>query len=172
MAEPVVDIQSPSDGVSTSPPASARAYLRPTVLQQEVSDIDDMHDGPDYVDDWMEKNLPPDLMAFVRDYCTSFVRWDLLRRLYAEPLGASPEGLADAVGASLPSTLSELESLAAAGLVTRRRRKGQVTYHVERGSDRSDTLAKAIRAYDDNREFRFALVYSIVRSSHHGAVLE
>ncbi|MHB0868014.1 MAG: hypothetical protein ACYC66_01275 [Chloroflexota bacterium] len=132
----------------------------------------DAPDGPDYVDDWMEKNLDQSLMEFVRTHCTSFARWDLLRRLHADRLGSIPETLAAAIGSSQAVVLGELQQLIAAGLVSQHRRQGRVTYRVRADTPAGRSLEAAVRAYDDNREFRFALVYSIVRASHHGTVME
>lgn len=137
----------------------------------ELPDMDP-HDGPDYVDDWMEKNLPPSLVEFVRTHCTSFARWDLLRRLLADPLGGTLESLSANTGGSQAAIAAELQSLEMAGLVARRRGHGTTTYYLRQASTLARTLEAAVTAYDQDREFRFALVYSIVRASCTGAVQE
>jgi len=132
----------------------------------------DMHDGPDYVDDWMEKNLSPGLVDFIRTHCTSFVRWDLLRRLLDHPQGIDLETLRIATGSPVSVLDAELGSLERAGLVARRDDNGETTFALRPGKGLLPLLEQAARAYDEDREFRFALVYSIVRATHKGAALE
>ncbi len=155
--------------------AHATAPLAGKVFHRQLrlgGDAHPLNDGPDYVDDWMRENLAPSIVEFVRCCCTSFVRWDLLRQLHADRTAMTAEELARAVGANHVTAASELESLASAGLVVRRRRGARTTYQLEDGSTMGQTLDAVVRAYDQSREFRFALVYSIVRASHRGDTLD
>ncbi len=152
---------------ATAPSGSARS--RQPSREDRASDH---HDGPDYVDDWMEENLEPNLVDFTRRCCTSFVRWDLLRRLRGTRTDTTVEDLARDVGASSGTVLQELEALASLGLVSRRQRHGRATYRLDPTSDLGQVLDLALRTYDDNREFRFALVYSIVKASHRGGAVD
>lgn len=128
-------------------------------------------DGPDYVDNWMSRNLEAVLVDFIRRCCTSFVRWNLLRQLHADRRWTTPETAARAIGANHVTISRELESLASLGVVYRRRR-GRPAYRLAQGSALADALEVAVRAYDSSREFRFTLVYSIVRATHMDAVLD
>ncbi|MGE5619253.1 MAG: hypothetical protein ACM3US_08345 [Sphingomonadaceae bacterium] len=132
----------------------------------------DAGDGPDYVDDWMERNLDPGVMEFVRIHCTSFARWDLLRKLQSERFGSTVEALANATGTSPAVASRELQYLTGAGLVSQHRQQGRTVYRLRSDTPQRHALDAAIRSFDDNREFRFALVYAIVRASHRGAVME
>lgn len=162
----------PRSGVpSTVSLTAVRPSPRPTELSTEVSDIH-MHDGPDFVDDWMEKNLTPSLIDFVRNHCTSFAKWDLMRHLHSDPLGVTLESLARITGAAEASIAAELKHLEAAGIVARQDGRGSATYHLQPSSVLVQALEAAVRTYEQDREFRFAMVYSIVRASHKGAVVE
>lgn len=146
----------------------ARRTLQPAT---EESDID-MHDGPDFVDDWMEKNLTPDLIDFVRNHCTSFARWDVLRYLQTAPPGLTLEALSRVSGLPEATAASELKNLTAAGLVAQRNGRGVPTYYLGSGSGWDEAIEAAVEAYEKDREFRFALVYTIVRATSTGTVLE
>ncbi len=130
---------------------------------------EDLQGGPDYVDAWMEKNLAPGVVALVQNCCTSFLRWELLRQLHAARTELTPEYLARTVGASLVTASNELQSLTSLGLVSRCQNGKRTTYRLEYGSPLARALDIAIRAYAGNRDFRFAVVYSIVRANHLGA---
>ncbi len=171
MAESSVKTPPRSGEVPVDPAPAERPSPRPTDLATEVSNID-MHDGPDYVDDWMERNLSPSLVEFVRNHCTSFARWDLLRQLHADPSGSSLDLLSSTTGATEAVLSVELRKLEMAGVIGRSNQRGAVTYQLQAGSGLARTLESAVRAYELDREFRFALVYSIVRASHRGAVVE
>ncbi len=171
MAEPFALPHLDSTGASTAIPALHEVNLQTGNLSGQFSSMA-LREGPDYVDDWMEKNLAPDLVDFVRNHCTSFARWDLLRRLHGDRLGASLESLASAIGATPATTAEELKPLLSARVVTQRRRQGNPIYRIAPQSPIGEALRSAVRAYDTDREFRFALVYSIVRASHKGTVVE
>ncbi len=171
LTESSIDMRPRPGGASATRLAADDGHIRAAALSPGELTVD-APDGPDYVDDWMEKNLDQSLMEFVRTHCTSFARWDLLRRLHADRLGSVPEALAAAIGSSQAVVLRELQQLTAAGLVSQHRRHGRASYRVRADTPAGRSLEAAVRAYDDNREFRFALVYSIVRASHHGTVME
>ena len=130
---------------------------------------EDLQGGPDYVDAWMEKNLAPGVVALVQSCCTSFLRWELLRQLHAARTELTTEHLARTVGANLATASAELQSLATLGLVSRSQSGERTTYRLEYSSPLARALDVAIRAYAGNRDFRFAVVYSIVRANHLGA---
>lgn len=154
-------------------PSNAPSVIAALAMSSQVqADPPDPYEGPDYVDDWMQKNLAPNVIRFVRSCCTSFTRWDLLRRLKGAPHGTTSESLARAIGASSIAASDELESLARLGLVSRRSLGGQTTYRLDLSTDMGRALDLALRAYDDSQEFRFALVYAIARASHRGAAQE
>lgn len=137
-----------------------------------VDDMAELHDGPDYVDEWMEQNLSPSLVEFVRSCCTSFLRWDLLRQLQLSGEGAAAVKLATAIGTSPAAAATELENLASLGMVIRRSRGSHCVYQLRRDTERGQALQAALDTFAENREFRFAVVYSIVRASHRSAELE
>jgi hypothetical protein len=152
--------------------AVAPAGILPSGPVEAVDKMADMHGGPDYVDEWMEQNLPPDVIDIVRSCCTSFLRWDLLRQLRLTRYGTTAEFLARTTGASPTAVSIELDSLAALGVVSRFARGNRSISRLRQDTERGQALLTALRAYEDDREFRFALVYSIVRESHRGAELD
>ena len=119
----------------------------------------------------MEKNVSLSLREFVRSHCTSFARWDLLRQLHF-CRGVTLESLATSIGVGEATILPELKILEAAGLVIRQNGHGSASYGLAAGSSLAENLQAAVEAYEEDLEFRFALVYIIVRASHSGAVME
>lgn len=171
MAEPSVGASPWSGEVPTMSAPLPRPPFRSPQSIIEEPDID-MHDGPDFVDDWMEKNLTPNLIDFVRNHCTTFARWDLLRHLHTSPSGLTLDILSELSGVPEGAAASELKSLEAAGLVEKRDGQGRTAYYLGSASGLDQAVEAAVRAYEQDREFRFALVYSIVRAGCTGAVVE
>lgn len=169
MAEPSTGRRSGRSRASAA--STAPRQIRPKRPMPGAGDSDPAG-GPDYVDEWMKRNVAPSVVNFVQQCCTSFLRWDLLRQLHADPADMTPESLARAVAADDARVSRELENLASKGVVSRRRRAGRTTYLLEKQSPHSQALEQAIIAYQGSQEFRFALVYCIVRASHSGATGE
>lgn len=119
----------------------------------------------DYVDEWMRKNLEPAMVDFITRRCTSFVRWDLMRHLAVNRTDGTAESFASALGVGAETARSELDCLTSLGLVVQRRRTCQTTYRLKRSSPLSRVLHSAVRSFENSDEFRFALVYTIVRRS-------
>ncbi len=156
-------------GASTLLAPAGRPFSGPA---EAVDEMAEMHDGPDYVDEWMEQNLAPEVIDFVRNCCTSFLRWDLLRQLQGSRDGTTAEFLARTAGVSSSTVSAELDSLATLGVISRFSRGNRSVYRLRHDTGRGQALQTALRAYDDDREFRFALVYAIVRASHRGAEVD
>lgn len=120
----------------------------------------------------MKKNVRPSVVDFVRKCCTSFVRWDLLRGLHSHRAEAAAESLARAVGTSSEVASSELDSLDPRGACeasSGRLCNLRIEAHL---SPLARALDAAVPGYGSSRQFRFALVYVLVRASHSGDVLD
>ncbi len=108
--------------------------------------------------------IEPDLLEFIQQKVTSFVKWDLIRLLYNNPNTAdTAERLARYAGRSSQVIKDELEDMVQNGLVEVRLIAGIPVYSLTKDEKMRELIGKFLKACED-RQFRVKVVYHIMKS--------
>jgi len=114
--------------------------------------------------DSLPDELPEDLLNFVLSRVNSFVKWDILRFL-KENVGVADTyaGIARYVGRSPEVVQSQLQEMAADGLLSVRVLNGQELYSLTEDPASLDLIDRFHRGCLD-RQFRLRVVYHVAKS--------
>ncbi|MHB0876234.1 MAG: hypothetical protein ACYC5O_09340 [Anaerolineae bacterium] len=112
----------------------------------------------------LPEELPEDLLGFVLGRVNSFVKWDVLRFL-KENAGVADTyaGIARYVGRSPEVVASQLQEMAADGLLSVRLLNGQELYSLTDDTRTLDLIDRFHRGCH-NRQFRLRVVYHVAKS--------
>jgi DNA-binding transcriptional ArsR family regulator len=108
-------------------------------------------------------DMDEDILAFIQQQITSFVRWDTIRFLNENPgTKDTAERLAQYIGRDPEIVSSELEAMSKAGLLEAEVRGPYTIYGLTSDADMGRLIAMLVTAARD-RAFRMKLVYHILR---------
>ena len=113
--------------------------------------------------DIMEE-MHPEILAFIRRYVTSFVRWDLIKFFCENPHTRDTAGnLAIYIGRQPKRVQAALDSMVKDGLLRRIRRGEMVVYALTNDRGKLALMTRLTEAARE-RTFRMKLVYHILRA--------
>jgi hypothetical protein len=108
-------------------------------------------------------DMSPDILAFIQQQITSFVRWDTIRFLQENPgTRDTAANLARYIGRDPQIVSREAAAMAAAGILLAEERGSHITFRLTTDAEIRRLIAAVVEAAHD-RAFRMKLVYHILR---------
>jgi DNA-binding transcriptional ArsR family regulator len=109
-------------------------------------------------------DMPPELLSFLKETVTSFVKFDLIRFWHENPtLGATAEQIAAEVSLNGESVARVLQDLAGAGVVAVTQEGGDTIYRLV-GDERIRQLVARFAEACEDSQFRTKVIFHIIRS--------
>ncbi len=113
-------------------------------------------------------NIDPELLAFLRKFVNSFIKWDLLHFFHHNPHTIDTvENIARYAGRDQEAVAEELADLAQRGLLEETQMGDMIIYALIDSSTLREQLSKFIEASED-REFRVRAIYHVIRDMRKG----
>ncbi len=110
------------------------------------------------------EDIDPDLLDFLKNKVTSFVKWDFIRFFHENPHTTdTAENIARYAGRNVHTTRTELAELAASGVLTENRLGDMTVYALVNDPRIRELIGRFVEA-SNQRDFRVKAVYHIIRS--------
>jgi DNA-binding transcriptional regulator PaaX len=109
-------------------------------------------------------DMPPDLLSFLKESVTSFVKLDLIRLLHENPTSATTAvQIAGEIGLDELSVEKVLQDLAKAGVVVVTQEGADTLYRLTCRDEKRRLVSRFAEACE-NSQFRTKVIFHIIRS--------
>jgi predicted transcriptional regulator len=109
-------------------------------------------------------DMPPELLSFLKETVTSFVKLDLIRFLHEKPASRTTvTQIAEEIGLGEVSIEEVLQEMAAAGIVAVTQEAGETIYRLTGEAEKRRLVARFAEACEDS-QFRTKVIFHIIRS--------
>jgi DNA-binding transcriptional ArsR family regulator len=127
-------------------------------------DANELMDSEVTLTDRLMSDMPPELLSFLKERVTSFVKLDLIRFLHENPVSRTTvTQIAEEIGLDEVSIEEVLQEMAAAGVVAVAQEGRGTFFRLTGETEQRRLVARFAEACEDS-QFRTKVIFHIIRS--------